>query len=137
VGAIFKNGEGLAISTSFDRLKKALSETKLNVNGGLVQYVDYETHRPDHVNILLWAMLKRISFEHEKEFRAVVLDLSVEQKGVYIPIIPEFLIDEVYVSPTAKDWTVDLLRKIVKRCNFDFEVKKSELLSHPIYYQDE
>lgn len=131
-----QSAEGVAICSSFGRLKEALNETAIFVSGGLVQYVDYETVELDHVNIVLWAMLKRISFEHEKEFRAVVMDHSIGELGVSVPVRPGILIEEIYVSPTTPDWTVDLLRKMLRRYDFGSDVKRSELLSHPMYYQD-
>lgn len=131
-----KSGEGIAIRTTFGRFKEAFNETEIVVNGGLVEYVDFETHKPDRVNVVLWAMLKRISFEHEKEFRTVVMDPSINELGVSIPVRPDILIDEIYVSPTAPNWTIHLLQRMLKRYNFDRDVKRSELLSHPMYYQD-
>ncbi len=41
-----KSGEGIAVKTTFKRLKDSLVANGPEVNGGLVQYVDYETYSP-------------------------------------------------------------------------------------------
>lgn len=132
----FKSGEVMAIRTSFSRFRSAFDETDLQVSGGLVQYVDYETHKTDHVNIVLWATLKRLSFEHEKEFRAIVMSTNILNPGVSVPINIEVLIEEIYVSPTAPDWTVELLQRMLKRYDLIRDIKRSQLSAHPLYYQD-
>ena len=41
------------------------------------------------------------------------------------------LIDEVIVSPYAKDWITETLRSVVQKFGFSFDVRPSTLLDDP------
>lgn len=68
-----RTGEGFAIQTSFEKLKQSCSADPKKVTGAIVQYVDFDSYVPADENILIWAALKRTSFEHEREFRLLYL----------------------------------------------------------------
>lgn len=129
-----KSGEGIAIRTTFDRFKSSFFTQKgPEVSGGLVQYVDYETYEPNDVNVLVWAVLKRLSFSHENEFRGLVLGVG-GPGGIAVPVDIETLVADVYVSPVTPNWMVDLLRSMMKRYGLEKEIIRSDLNSPPAYY---
>ena len=69
---------------------------------------------------------KRRSFEHEKEYRAVILrwkkkgngeiDFSKSsfQEGIYVSIELDKLVENVYLSPTCPTWQKDVAQSLLK-----------------------
>jgi hypothetical protein len=76
---------------------------------------------------------KRKPFEHEKEFRVVVLHVDTERPGLYVEIneIEQF-IKEVCVAPTAPDWFRELTRRVTADYGFYWDVKTSDLDAIPL-----
>ena len=66
-------GEGIAIRTTLENFRRSFTREEPIVYGGMVRYVDFESYRPTSLNLLDWATLKRTSFEHEREFRGIVM----------------------------------------------------------------
>jgi hypothetical protein len=129
-----RTGEGLAVQTSFARLKQACSASPIQVMGAMVQYVDFDTYKPHDVNVLTWAALKRTSFEHEREFRLLSLH-DPSPKGFSLQVDLSALIEAVYVAPTTPSWILELARKVLPRYSVAVEVKRSSLQDAPNYYQ--
>ena len=88
----------------------------------------------DPINILVWALLKRLSFEHEKEFRAIVMGPIGTKSGVGVSIEIETLIDSIYLSPTTPDWMAELVGKMVEHYGLSQRIVKSPLGLDPAYY---
>jgi hypothetical protein len=63
----------------------------------------------------------------EKEAEAVPY-----KAGMYVPIALETLLDEVYVSPTAPDWFLDIVQRVCKQFKLSITPKRSDILSAPI-----
>jgi len=126
------SGEGIAIKSSFERFRDSFNDPKLVVHGGLVQYVDFASYRPSSDNLLAGATLKGMSFIHEQEFRGIVMPL-INEVGISVPVDLDRLISEIYVSPTAEPWYVDLVRSLCTRYGVKAKVRQSELLRHPAY----
>ena len=98
---------------------------------------------------------KRREYEHEQEVRLIVdidpfirdalNNQTVENVDSFLETgLPEIcdigmlfnidvstLIDEVIVSPYAKDWITETLRSVVQKFGFNFKVSPSTLLDHP------
>ena len=98
---------------------------------------------------------KRKEYEHEQEVRLIVdidpfvmdalnnqtvetVDTFLETGlpdicdiGMLFNIDVNMLIDEVIVSPYAKDWITETLRSVVQKFGFNFDVKPSTLLDAP------
>jgi hypothetical protein len=128
-------GEGIAIKTTLERLGNSFRNEKPPVFGGLVRYVDFESFRPvGHRNVIDWATLKRTSFSHEQEFRAIVLtETGPLSSGVALPVDINTLIEAIYLSPAAALWLVELVRSICERYKVEAKVQQSDLLKHPAY----
>lgn len=99
--------------------------------------------------------LKRKEYEHEQEVRLIVdidpfvmdalnnqtvetVDTFLETGlpdicdiGMLFNIDVSTLIDEVIVSPYAKDWITETLSSVVQKFGFNFDVKPSTLLENP------
>ena len=130
-----KSGDGIAIRTTFGRLKEALRESEVRILGGLVNYVDYDTYeRGDaRINVLEWAVLKRRSFAHENEFRALHFDHERLGEGVRVSVRLESLIADVYVPSATPAWIQELVTKITVRAGIVAPLLVSGLDSAPSY----
>ena len=128
-----RGGAGIAIRTTFSRIKDALKSTLPNVTGGLVAYVDYDTiPMSGRITLLEWAAVKRKSFEHEREFRLLAIEES-DSSGLSVPVDVAAMIADVYVSPTSPSWLVALLDQMMKRYRLDRPVIQSTLYDEPDY----
>lgn len=128
-----RTGEGLAIQTTFGRLKQAIAESAIPAMGALVRYVDFDTYEPQDVNILVWAALKRTSFEHEREFRLLSLH-NPSPAGFALSVNLDVLIEAVYVAPTTPNWVLDLVRSVLARYTLPVDPRRSTLQEAPNYY---
>ena len=136
-----KTNESIAIKTTFSKLKHCLpKESHL----GMVNYVDYERWAIPETNLLYPFIFKRKSFEHEREARAIIIDLQglancedVEktnaQFGRSVSLNLNDLIETIYVSPEASGWFTKLVEKVSETYQIKAEVIKSDLYKSPIY----
>ncbi len=153
-----KSNVGVAIQSTFKRLKESfLNHTEPTVYIGTVNYINYETERtkikfvsfetkantPESY-LFRSFLLKRKSFEHERELRAIIhkfptkdnkIDYTQEpfNDGAYIRVNLNTLIEKIFVSPTAPKWFNDLVNSIIKKYNLKKEVIKSSLAEGPVY----
>ncbi len=146
----YAGSEGVAVRTTFQDLQASIrSVDEPPVTFGQVKYVDYlkqEVARFD------WAPLfhKRIEYRGEEEVRAVLpgppwedtiidtkesdicLDPDVEeQRGRYIPVNLDILVNEVVVSPHAAPWFVEIVKSVVQQSPVRACVTPSALRSLP------
>ncbi len=139
------SGDSICIKTTNARLKSVLP---VGVSTGLVQYIDFETYRPSESPVSYSPpFFKRLAFEHEKEFRAVIYDLTSDDanenmlaemrqpnlRGKFIPIDIKQLIESVYINPSAPAWFVESVSSLTTRYGFGFNVLQSDLLRSPTY----
>lgn len=111
---------------------------------GLVKYIDYETEWIDAGNLLSPFVHKRKSFEHEREIRALVtkwpkgengIDFNQEtiDYGLKVKVDVERLIEKIFVAPSSPAWFADLVRAVVQRYGYDFQVVQSKLNDQPVF----
>lgn len=122
------NNQGIAIKTTVGKLTNSLSWDKyrpyiFQPKMGLVIYrndrIVAEQGTDDWASDDLSLFCKRLSFEHEREYRVVFKTTEgiremIKEGGLSIPIDPETLIEEVYVAPTAPAWIKPLLQSILE-----------------------
>lgn len=111
----------------------------------MVKYLDYEVEHINPGNFLSAFVHKRKSFEHEREVRALVIkwppkgdsgfDFTQERipDGIKIRIDIERLFERIYVAPSAPDWFAELVRAVVQRYGYAFEVIQSKLDEQPLF----
>lgn len=134
-----RDGRGVAIQSSFGRLRSALPATfeEHAIRAGLVRYIDYSRETVPVGNRFYPFLHKRLSFEHERELRAV-LDLHPSDRepgpegGVNVPVDTATLIDHVHVAPTAPTWFTELVARTVEHYGLMAPVVRSNLLVGPI-----
>jgi len=136
--------EGIAIQSTYNKLRDCfIGEEKIYL--GIVKYIDYERESIDAGNVLSAFVHKRISFEHEKEVRALItkwpprgekgLDFSQEtmDNGTAVKVEIETLIERIYVAPSALDWLAELVKAVVTRYGYQFDVVHSKLNEQPLF----
>lgn len=121
--------EGIVIQTTFERLYRALNRNP-DISIGRVNYIDYGT-RFTGINEAFW--YKRKSFEHEREVRALIKNYDKQEDGLAIPVNINILIENIYASPTAEGWFIELLKDTLKKYQLKKSIKLSNLLSRPFH----
>lgn len=136
-----KGNKGIAVESTFDRLKQVLGDSCSAANVGMVQYLDYDSevfHENGAISLYEGVMHKRKSFEHEREVRAVIYtpkgicDMPVHC-GFPVPVDVRALVVNVYVCPTADNCFVRRVERETQKHKCDFNVIKSSLYETPPY----
>ena len=152
-----KSEEGVAIRTTFGRVKAAFAKTKEGVWAETVNYIDYSSERFNYNDFLSLVTHKRKSFEHEHEVRLIwhgLYDFITKERtigltkaefeaielakvegpsGRIIQVSLTDLIEEVLVSPSSPPWFHDLVCKVVKTYNLNCPVKPNDFNAAPIW----
>ncbi len=138
-----KSDEGIAIQSTYAKLKRSLTDDA-KIFLGKVRYIDYDTESIDPGNVLSPFVHKRKSFEHEQEIRALLskwptgesgIDFTQEtiEHGLQVKVDIETLIERIYVAPSAPAWFTDLVKAVVIRYGYSFEVVHSKLNENPVF----
>lgn len=140
-----KSNEGIAIQSTFDRLKNCFVDEEYEILIGEVDYIDYERELISNYLDIDPFVYKRKSFEHEKELRAIVQTFyhnkngSINYKksrfddGAYIKVDLNTLIDKIYIAPTSPKWIYKLTKSTVKKCGLDKQILQSSLEEMPTF----
>lgn len=145
-----KSNEGIAIQSTFKNLTESFQKCiEHDIFIGKVKYIDYDKDWLPEGNLFYPFLHKRLSFVHEQEIRALIMNFNdipseiniVEferynpkiSNGIYIPIDIEILIEKIYISPTTPEWFGDLVKSIINRYKLNKEVIKSDLSKDPVY----
>jgi hypothetical protein len=139
-----KGNEGIAIQSTFGRLKRSFeSKGSAEVFIGKVKYADYKKDLLTLKTVIDPFIYKRKSFEHEKELRAMIGKLprsmrlyrarDTFRQGEYVDVNLSTLIENVFVSPTAKDWFRDLVESIMKKYGSKLKPIRSDLDESPVF----
>jgi hypothetical protein len=132
-----KNGEGIAIKSTYGNLKKCFIEENEALIIGKVKYLDYNSEWMPEGNSFHKIFHKRKSFLHENELRISYQDFSLKLhtdgseespvKGMYFKVDLNCLINQVYISPDSPKWVSDLITSLSIKYGLSAEVVKSNL----------
>lgn len=124
-----KSNEGIAVTSTFERLKNSLQKAKENVYIGNVRYHDYELLPISTHSLFLPFIHKLKSYEFENELRAIhyLKSKTTVENGMYIKIDFKLLIEKIYVAPNAENWFKELVVQVVKDYELSIEVIDSSL----------
>lgn len=117
---------GIAIQSTYTRLRDSFHVTDKSVNLGMVQYIDFDTETIPINNYYYKFLTKQISFEHEKEIRAIhavlpnsdnKLDFNASpfNFGIDIEIDLGILIEKIYIAPNSPQWIVNLIQSLLNK----------------------
>jgi hypothetical protein len=142
-GLYGKSNDAICIQTTYKILASILPE---QVNAGLVTYIDYERTSFDGGNIFNQFMHKRISYEHERELRAIVVsnfppggppnlpdNFVFSEHGVKVPVDLNLLIQNIFVSPASPKWFMEIVESLRDHYGLIAPVIQSSLARDPIY----
>lgn len=127
-----KSDEGIAIQSTYKSFVDSFKKSEQDIHIGTVTYVDEDNDEINWTISLNYLLLKRKSYEHEKELRALIIDLH-DKEGISVPVDLGTLIEKIYVAPSSPKWIHGLLNKVVKRYKLNIEVEQSKLFEDPIY----
>lgn len=132
-----KSDEAICIRTDYATLANALPDS---VTLGIVEYVDYSTFLMPEGNGLTPLLLKRRSFAHEREARALLWRPEMLSQPLVkppavepVPVDLSKLIKTVYVSPECPNWFKDAVSGLVDTYGLRVPVKQSELSGDPLF----
>jgi hypothetical protein len=140
-----KSDEGVALRTTCDRLRRCFKETTHDIFIGEVQYVDYTRHVIGERNALLPFFVKRLSFAHEREVRAVISSIfhtppqttklppDPVPSGISLDVDIDLLIEDVFVAPRTEDWVRDAIQSILENFGLNRIVQDSSLSGSPVF----
>jgi hypothetical protein len=121
--SLYSKTSGLAIRTTSNRLADALRDCQPRVELAAVQYSDIV---PGLLSGNPWS-IKRPSFQHEVEIRAVIRDPHGSEEGLLVPVDLEVLIEEVYISPEAESWVASVVKDVIAKYGLGRSVHRSGL----------
>lgn len=131
-----RRGDGIALQSTFARLRDSLASATENILIGEVKYIDYDTTVIDEEDVIGLYMHKRLSFAHERELRAITFGQDQPEAsppGKAIACDLEQLVDAVYISPTASDWFKDVVSSVTAKYGLAKTVTQSRLAEDPVY----
>jgi len=134
-------GYGIAIQSTFERLKSSFKETDNEVFAGIVHYIDYDEEIVPFDRAIKAYFYKRKIFEHEKELRvAAAYDLEEPYipsiNGCHIKSDLNQLIENIYLSPTTPQWIKLLLEALLSKYKITAEVIQSEVIKKPKFRKE-
>ena len=139
--------EGVAIRSTFGRLKDSFRDAPQEVEIGKVEYLDYQTARVETAIIDQMALImrKRKSFEYEQELRTIHWDRTEamdiirgtrdenSKEIIPIPVHLDTLMETVFVAPTSRPSYKPLVKSVLEKYGFDKQVQQSSLAEDPIW----
>ena len=136
----------VAIQSTVGHLKKCFGPfVDYDILVGKIFYIDYDLEEIDEKNYFNLFLNKRKEFEYENEFRCIFFDDgdnslieedqpydpfspnpegTIKLPGVLVPTSLDILIDKIFVSPTAEDWFLELIKSTLKK----YEVGPKEVM---------
>lgn len=119
----------VAIRTTTGRLRSSMGSPE-DVRIGRIAYIDFGKQYAG-VNEVFWR--KRMSFAHEREVRALLVDPFSENRGKLMPCSLDVLIEAVFVSPKAPGWLTPLINDVNAKYDLKVQVTRSEMAAAPFW----
>jgi hypothetical protein len=122
--AVYSTASGVAVTTTLDRLQFALRDASQSIE---IATVHYRALTPNFAAGSPWT-IKRPSFAHEREVRAVFRDPGCGQAGIGVPVDVAALMEKIYVTPEPRsEWMESVVADVVNKYGFTTAVKRSDL----------
>jgi len=141
-----KSNEGIAIQSTFSRLKSSFLDENHTIYIGKVKYIDYDKELISREGYPSAFVHKRKSFEHEQELRAVIQSFIRKRNGeinwskppfkdgLYVSVNLDTLIEKVYLAPTCPNWLLELVKSVTRTYGLSKDVLSSALdTARPLY----
>ena len=143
---------GIAIQSTYQRLVESLEDDQENrIELGTIEYRDYDMPRDDEQELNKIFFTKRLSFQHERELRAVIIlpftdiyspggeehkedystiKLSLNEeliKGKYVNVDLERIIENIFISPLSQPYFQEVVKSILNKYNISKNPVVSDL----------
>lgn len=140
-----KSNEGIAIQSTFGRLKDCFKQGTPDIYIGQVYYRDYIKEKIPESNFFAPFTHKRKSFEHEKEVRATLMYYQTTKDGLPnlskppssdgrgVSVDLDKLIANIYVAPENPKWFLELVNAVTKKYGLNITPIQSSLDAKPLY----
>jgi hypothetical protein len=127
------SGQGIAIESTVKQLHDSIID-KTNVHIDNIRYMDFEKDPIEKGHKHYGLFIKRKSFEHEKELRAIIL-LKEEGKGTLVKCDLDILINTIHISPFAPPYFKEVVEKLCvgNIRNLQKTILQSSLFDKPNY----
>ncbi|UUV20447.1 hypothetical protein [Paenimyroides aestuarii] len=118
---------GIAIKTTFERLKKSFEDAEENIYIGEVRY--YDNNNPSYItgNAFYTFLNKHNYYEFEKEVRCIIQiknDDTTTSKNIRVDL--KELIEEIYITPFAeKTGLIEIIEYLRDKNKLDFKISIS------------
>lgn len=129
-----KQGEGVAVTTTLDRLIASVADEPRPIDIAHVEYMDYRVgsilDKSGELNHFLLCCTKRDSFSQEQEVRLITLDASKSGptiRGVALRCDITALVRDIYIDPDAMPVFVKSVRATAKQYGLIVRPIKSDL----------
>jgi hypothetical protein len=127
--------EAVCIQSTYERLRNCLDNS---VFIGLVQYENYRSHKIIVGNIFYPLIHKRRLYQAEQELRAIIwpppdIVSGPPEGGIWKSVDLDYLIEKVYVAPTAPSWFCELVNKVMDKFGLAKPVLSSSLDERPVF----
>jgi hypothetical protein len=120
---LYSGERGIAIQSTYRRLRDSFNDNPENVFIGPVKYIDWDEDWIPTGNVLDPFVHKRKYFESENELRAVTFyDTNPEnyvEFGKRMKVDLDTMIEAIYTSPSSQKWFYELVGRIVRRYDLD------------------
>ncbi|GAI79633.1 unnamed protein product, partial [marine sediment metagenome] len=139
-----QSNEGIAIRSTCGKLKESLKkDTSHELHIGKVKYISYVKDVIPEGSLFPY-FHKRMSFDYEKELRAVIQAFSYDKDaninwskspyraGLNVPVDLDILIDHIILTPSCSSWLKEVVKSVLSKYNLKKPVRKSLL-----YVKDE
>lgn len=124
---------GCAIQTTYERIVTSFHNGQAEINGSVVNYIDYDRDQLPTGNTFYSVSYKDIPYKDEREFRLLYWKLSlpnqnlpVEETGVKVAVDADILIENIYINPAIL-FDADELTEAINNKSLSCEIKKSRI----------
>ncbi len=144
-----RSAEAIAIRTTVGRLRSCTRGNEpdpVEVRIGKVEYIDYRQYQLPEPDYLGPYFCKAKPYAYENEVRAVIdlyafrnekdrplIRQVLADGGRYVPVDLDILLEEIYVSPMAGGWFLDLVKTILVKFHQAREPRQSVLRDPPVF----
>lgn len=121
---------GIAIQSTFGRLRQSFHNYDYHVWIGKVRYIDYtkDVISKPLKDVKQWLLHKRKEFSYEQELRALIIGAG-QSRNVCCDL--ETLIDSIRISPAAPSYMAELVSDVCRRFDLKLDVRQSSLSDSP------
>jgi hypothetical protein len=138
-----KGTYGIAIQTTYERLKRSFDTTDKTVFIGKVAYYDTDCEPIPFRNTLLPFFRKRNIYQYENEVRCCHVIPHEDEvfgwqeqdadDGIFVNVDLNVLIERIYISPYSPKWIRDIVAGINEKFNIDKEIVHSTVFDSKDY----